>query len=207
MTLIETIALVATIITIISFLSGLSICLNIYRKGSTHEFSSIPFIAGVLCCTLWLRYGYMLSDETMIFVNTIGLSLQAFYLIWFYAFTIKRSQLNKQIGFLLSLLVLAYMVVESRSDPTYLAGLLACISSLVFCAAPLALVRDVVQSKSSEKLPFILIISSFMVTIMWFLYGLVIKDQFVSVTNGIGALINTVQLSLFVIYPNKAKTQ
>jgi len=207
MTTLETIALVATIITIISFLSGMSICLNIYRKGSTREFSAFPFIAGFLCCSLWLRYGYMLSDQTMIFVNTIGVSFQSLYLIWFYFFTAKRTQLNQQILVLLLFLTSAYFVVESRSEPTALAGLLACGASLVFCAAPLAMVRDVIQTKSSDKMPFPLIMSSFLVTIMWFLYGVAINDSYVWVTNGMGALINLVQLALFVIYPNKAKAQ
>ncbi|CAG2122282.1 unnamed protein product, partial [Medioppia subpectinata] len=148
----------------------------------------------------------MLSDETMIFVNTIGLSLQVLYLIWFYAFTGKRGPLNRQIGYLLVILASVSMVVESRSDPTYLAGLLACMASLLCCSAPLVGVGEVLRTKSSEKLPFVLIASSFVVSLMWLLYGLVINDQFVSVTNGIAVLISTVQLSLFVIYPTKAKT-
>ena len=119
---------------------------------------------------------------------------------------LNQRQLNRQIVILLSFLVLAYLVVESRSDPTYLTGLLACVASLVFCAAPLAQVRDVVNTKSSEKMPFPLIMSSFLVTVMWFLYGLLIRDQFVSVPNGIGAVISLIELSLFVIYPQTSKT-
>jgi solute carrier family 50 protein (sugar transporter) len=207
MNTLDIIAYIATVLTILSFLSGLSICLNIYRKGSTNEFSAFPFIAGVLCTTLWLRYGFILNDMTMIFVNSVGVVLQSLYLIWFYAFTLKRETLTKQIVLLLAFLVMAYIIGQSREDPKTLAGTLACISSLVFCGSPLASVSDVIKTKSTEKLPFLLILSSFLVTIMWFLYGFALNDAFIQVPNAIGALISGVQLYLFVIYPNEPKSR
>lgn len=91
------------------------------------------------------------------------------------------------------------------NGPVNLCGLLACVSSLVFTAAPLVLVADVIKSKSSEKLPFLLIISSFFVSISWFFYGFILKDAFIQVPNGIGTMISGVQLSLFVLYPSKTK--
>lgn len=91
------------------------------------------------------------------------------------------------------------------NGPVNLCGLLACASSLIFIAAPLVLVADVIKSKSSEKLPFLLIVSSFFVSISWFFYGFVLKDAFIQVPNGIGTMISGVQLSLFVLYPSKTK--
>ncbi len=102
---------------------------------------------------------------------------------------------------------MAYIIGQSREDPKTLAGTLACISSLVFCGSPLASVSDVIKTKSTEKLPFLLILSSFLVTIMWFLYGFALNDAFIQVPNAIGALISGVQLYLFVIYPNEPKSR
>ncbi len=102
---------------------------------------------------------------------------------------------------------MAYIMAETRDDPLTLTGSLACISSLVFCGAPLVSVSDVIRTKSTEKLPFLLILSSFLVTIMWFSYGFVLRDAFIQVPNGIGAIISGVQLCLFAIYPNKPKSR
>ncbi|OTF81930.1 hypothetical protein BLA29_012804, partial [Euroglyphus maynei] len=64
MALIEFVAQVATIFTLFSFLTGIGY--------------------------LWLRYGFMLDDPTMIFVNVIGFTLQSLYLFWFYIYTVPK---------------------------------------------------------------------------------------------------------------------
>ncbi len=122
-------------------------------------------------------------------------------------FVYNQKPLTKQIGLLLTFLVMAYIMAETRDDPLTLTGSLACISSLVFCGAPLVSVSDVIRTKSTEKLPFLLILSSFLVTIMWFSYGFILRDAFIQVPNGIGAIISGVQLCLFAIYPNKPKSR
>ena len=42
------------------------------RKGTTGEASGLPFIAGALNCSVWLKYGLLINDTPMTYVNTIG---------------------------------------------------------------------------------------------------------------------------------------
>lgn len=92
------------------------------------------------------------------------------------------------------------------TDPVNLVGILCCLCSLLFCASPLTLVSEVIRTKSTEKLPFGLIFSSFLVTLLWFLYGYLTDDGFIQFPNAIGALISGVQLILFIVYPSKRKS-
>src|SRR6218665_439359 len=108
---------------------------------------------------------------------------------------------------LLSLLSMTHFYTFVSSDPSALIGLAASASSLMFCASPLASVRQVFASRSTENLPFPLIVSSFMVSMLWLLYGTLIQNSFVQFPNACGALISGLQISLFFIFPSKSKTQ
>ena len=72
--------------------------------------------------------------------------------------------------------------------------------SVLYCAAPLASVVTVVRSRSTESLPFYLILATIAMTGSWTLYGFIIEDMFVILPNLLGCLIASGQLLLFVIY-------
>lgn len=83
------------------------------------------------------------------------------------------------------------------------AGYLCCIVTVVFFAAPLTMLMHVVRVRNSESLPFPLIASTFVVSLQWFVYGLLIDDTFVQVPNLLGCLLAGAQLALFVVYPSR----
>ncbi|XP_055602390.1 sugar transporter SWEET1 isoform X9 [Uranotaenia lowii] len=70
--LIDFLATSATISTVLQFLTGLLICRKYIRKKSTGDTSGLPFISGFLSCSLWLKYGLLSHEHTVIFVNIIG---------------------------------------------------------------------------------------------------------------------------------------
>ena len=72
--------------------------------------------------------------------------------------------------------------------------------SVLYCAAPLASVVTVVRSRSTESLPFYLILATIAMTGSWTLYGLIIEDMFVILPNFLGCLIASGQLLLFAVY-------
>ncbi|KAF7492051.1 Sugar transporter SWEET1 [Sarcoptes scabiei] len=200
---IELVGNVATILTIVSFLTGSTICRNIYRSGSTKDFTSLPFLMGTACSYLWLRYGFLLDDSTMIFINTIGLILQSFYLLWFYLFTTHKNRINRKLFLLAIFLTATHFHIRWSTSPDQLIGSLAALSSLFFCASPLPLVFESFRNKCTENLPFLLILSSFLVSFMWFIYGYLIDNAFVQIPNGLASIIAGVQLSLFLFFPSK----
>ena len=74
--------------------------------------------------------------------------------------------------------------------------------SVCYCAAPLASVLTVMKTRSTESLPFYLILATIAMTSSWSLYGLIIKDAFVIVPNTIGCIIAIGQFMLFSLYPS-----
>ena len=69
------------------------------RKGTTGEASGLPFVAGGLNCIIWLKYGLLIDDDVLKFVNTIGASLLVCYSLIFYNYTPNKSSALKQMIF------------------------------------------------------------------------------------------------------------
>lgn len=97
---------------------------------------------------------------------------------------------------------------------------------MCFFAAPLASLLHVIRAKNSESLPLPLIAMSFVVSLQWLIYGILISDSFIQVSrlprlaellrqwqifallfqipNFLGCILSLLQLGLFVIYPPRS---
>lgn len=131
------------------------------------------------------------------------------YTVIFYLFTIKKRETLKTVS--VSSISLAFVFLYSstqtdRTKATNVIGLIGICFSLFFFASPLANLKHVIRVKSSESLPFSMILSSFIVTLLWFIYGELISDPFIQIPNFIGCLLLVIQLLLFIIYPSKTSS-
>lgn len=203
----EFISWMALICTVLQFLTGIQICLTIRTKGSTVDISAFPFIVGVVSCSLWLKYGILLNDRTLMTVNTIGLCLQITYTLYYYCNTVQKGMLHRQLmvafGILFPILTYLKFWVPDLATMTSQAGLIACVAGVMFCASPLGGLAVVLKTKSTETLPFPLILSTLVVTVLWFLYGVLLHDYFIQIPNVLGACIAFLQLMLFVVFPSR----
>ncbi|CAG9860465.1 unnamed protein product [Phyllotreta striolata] len=201
-------ATTASVCTILQFLTGTLTCQKIVQNRSTGDISSFPFTSGYLSCSLWLRYGFLIDDSSIILVNTIGATLFFAYVVTFYWYTLNKTIIVRQFMCSFLLFIIIILHVHRGDDPatvrTHL-GLICSGVTIVFFAAPLASLLHVIRVKSTESLPYHLIFSSFIVSLQWLIYGFVLKDTYIQIPNLIGSLLSGFQLTLFLIYPNKAK--
>ncbi|XP_063227932.1 sugar transporter SWEET1-like isoform X2 [Bacillus rossius redtenbacheri] len=196
-------AFTASVSTILQFLTGVLICQKFVQKGSTGDASGFPFVSAFLSCSLWLRYGFLIHDNSIILVNTFGASLQLGYIITYYLYTVKKSVVTRQTIAACTFLVMVLMYTQYEADETaakQMLGLLCCFTTIVFFAAPLTVLAHVIRVKNAESLPYSLILANFLVSLQWFLYGVIINDTYIQVTNALGTFLSASQLSLFVIY-------
>lgn len=207
-TAVDIIGNLALVFTIINYASGVQICRKVYKKGNTNEASSLSFLAGILATFTWLQYGIHKEDSILIWVNAIGLLLQASFLACFYLYTKVKFNLHWKMFVLVSVLMAIHCevnyVVTTTVSALRILGVIGCAAALFFFASPLATVAQVVRTRSVESLPLPLIMSAFIVSTLWTLYGILCDDAFIYAPNLMGALITGCQLGLFLIYPSES---
>lgn len=194
----------ATICTIALFLTGIPTCRKILRKGNTSDTSSFPFLVMFSGCTLWLKYGLMKGDQTLILVNGVGSAVNLIFVGIYYTYTVQKALLHKQMLFACLLLfpILCYIKYWAANLDLALAklGLFCAVIGVLSYGAPLSAVREVVRRKSTECMAFPLSLANFVCAVLWVSYGNIIGDLFVKVPNVCGIILGAVQLSLFAVY-------
>ncbi|XP_036330589.1 sugar transporter SWEET1 [Rhagoletis pomonella] len=202
--LLETTAVVSTVL---QFLSGVIICRKYIQKKSTGESSGLPFICGFLSTSFWLRYGLLTGERSVALVNVIGIFLFLCYTMVYYVFSVNKKSYMRQFGFVLCILFGVWYYtdsIEADAEKIRVMGLICCIITVCFFAAPLTMLVHVIRMKNSESLPFPLIAMTFLVSVQWVIYGVIISDTFIQIPNFLGCLLSLLQLCLFVVYPPKS---
>ncbi|KAG8304899.1 Sugar transporter [Homalodisca vitripennis] len=182
------------------------VCRKFMKKGTTNEVSSFHFVAGFLSCGLWLNYGIMINDSSLILVNAVGAILFMCYILLFFSYTLRKTTVVKQVLWVVTVMVLVRMygawLGEVAQAKVHL-GYIACCTSLMFFGAPLANLAYVLRVKSAESLPFPMIVMTFIVSLQWLLYGIILENPIIQYPNIIGCVLSLLQLSLFVVFPGR----
>lgn len=91
-------------------------------------------------CSLWLRYGMLIGDLFIIFVNIFGTLLQICYILIYILYNVKRSTTIKQFTTAICLVSLIYLYSIYQKDKVLAerhVGFLSCSLTILFFASPL----------------------------------------------------------------------
>lgn len=195
----------ATVSTIGLFLTGISICRKVQKQGDTKDITMVPFIVTAANCALWLKYGLLRHDSTLIAVNSTGLLLELVYLAFYFAHTgiTTRRQVSKQI--LVSLVIFATIFIYASHyslHPDVAVGYVGSVTAMGVYASPLATVKEVLRHRSTEFMSFPLCAAGLVVSCEWFLYGTLIADNFITLPNFVGVMFAVFQMALFGKFPS-----
>ncbi|KAI8435370.1 hypothetical protein MSG28_003689 [Choristoneura fumiferana] len=154
-----------------------------------------------------LKYGFILRDDTMIRVNFFGIAISIVYLMIYFNYTTEKVKAWAQLGICgaFSAAVIGYVQMEDPKLVEARFGTILTAFMFYLIASPLFGLKEIIANKSTEGLPFPMILSGSVVTFMWLLYGIILKNNFIVLQNIVAFLLCTAQLSLFVIYPSKPK--
>lgn len=203
----ELVGNLAAIVTIGQMFSGSFMCWDIYKQGSTQGVGIMPFLGGVIMSVLNLKYGFILRDDTMILVNLVGLALNIIYVMIYFNYTSEKVKVWAQIGIsgAMSAALIAYAQMEDPELVENRFGSIITAFMFYLIASPLFGLKEIIKNQSTEGLPFPIIFSGTIVTFMWLLYGIILRNKFLVLQNVVAVVLCASQLSLFVIYPSKPK--
>ena len=77
---------------------------------------------------------------------------------------------------------------------------------LVYYAAPLTTVKEVILTRNSRSLYLPLAVANTVNGSAWFVYGIALSDPYLMAPNGVGALLGALQLVLIFAFPSKHDT-
>uniref|UniRef100_A0ACD5XKK9 Uncharacterized protein n=1 Tax=Avena sativa TaxID=4498 RepID=A0ACD5XKK9_AVESA len=210
--LVFAVGIVGNILSFLVILAPVPTFYRVYKRKSTESFQSVPYAMALLSAMLWLYYALLTKDLLLLTINVVGCVVESAYLAIYIsyapkkatAFTVKLVAIMN-VGLYGVMVAVLQLGVKDGESRVTIAGAIGSAFALAVFVAPLAIIRQVIRTKSVEFLPFWL---SFFLTIsavVWFFYGLLMKDFFVATPNVLGLLFGLAQMSLHLVYKNPKK--
>jgi solute carrier family 50 protein (sugar transporter) len=204
--------LLGNLISFMVFLAPLPTFYKIYKKKSTEGFQSIPYVVGLFSAMLWIYYALLKSNAMLLItINSVGCFVMTFYTCFFLYYAPKKIKIETaKVVVLMNVVGFGLIIVLSQFLATgimrvRIVGWICLIFSLCVFVAPLGIVRQVIRTKSVEYMPFLLSFFLTLSAIMWFFYGLLLKDFNIAIPNVLGFTFGILQMILYVMYKNAKK--
>jgi solute carrier family 50 protein (sugar transporter) len=159
------------------FLSGLNVIKKIKAEKRTGDLTPLPFISMYTNCAVWSMYGLMVSDFTVLAPNFSGLFLGIYLTKVFHDHNSGQPLTNLYLG---SAAIVggcaasaAFLPMEIASQIT---GYMGCAMAVFLMSSPLAVLKTVIQEKSTASLPFLTSVATFANASTW--TGFQVINQF-----------------------------
>lgn len=195
------------------FLAPLPTFYKIYKKKSAEGYQSVPYVVALFSAMLWIYYALLKSNATfLITINSFGCVIETLYILLFifYAPTKLRFQTAKVLLLLnvlgFGLMLALTMVLAKGEKRLKVLGWICLVFNLSVFAAPLFIMGKVIKTKSVEYMPFALSFFLTLNAVMWFFYGLLLKDYYIALPNVVGFVFGIIQMILYVIFKNAKPT-
>ncbi|KAH0464501.1 hypothetical protein IEQ34_007287 [Dendrobium chrysotoxum] len=195
------------------FVSPIPTFRRIVRNQSTEQFSGLPYLYSLLNCLICFWYGLPIVSYGVILVatvNSIGAIFQLVYVSLFIIFADNAKKL-KMCGMLIGVFAifglitfLSLQMFDHQSRQIFV-GYINVASLISMFASPLFIINLVIKTKSVEFMPFHLSLATFLMSISFFSYGMLLRDFFIYIPNGIGSVLGIIQLVLYGHYREKSR--
>lgn len=200
--------LLGNIVSFLCFLAPLPTFYRIYKKKNTEGFQSLPYIAALFSAMLWLFYAYEKTGETLLItINAFGCVIETIYLAFYITYCPKKARMSTlrlilllNFGGFCAIVLLTHLLAKGATSRVKLLGWICVVFATSVFAAPLSIIRVVIKTKSVEFLPFPLSLLLTVSAVMWLMYGLALKDIYVTLPNVVGLSFGIAQMILYAMY-------
>eukprot|EP01060_Flectonema_neradi_P039527 TRINITY_DN8736_c0_g1_i1.p1 TRINITY_DN8736_c0_g1~~TRINITY_DN8736_c0_g1_i1.p1 ORF type:complete len:260 (+),score=45.07 TRINITY_DN8736_c0_g1_i1:19-798(+) len=181
------------------FFSPLATMRSIREKRSTGDLPMLPYTMMACNGFLWMCYGGLVGDTTVIAANVSALCLGLFYCTVFLKH--RSPTANIQTPLLLAGTAAAAVASMVTLLPHQAAidavGMTGCGVVVAMFGGPLQSIKKVIAEKSTASLPFPMAVATCANCLAWALYGMLVADPYIYLPNMLGLLSGITQLALF----------
>jgi solute carrier family 50 protein (sugar transporter) len=197
------IQLVAIVATIGQYLSPYPIIKRIVRQNTTGNFSRLPYLANFVNACVATFYGFHVRNTFLMMLNSFGITVSAGFLFTYQQYSpLKTRVLLEMLMYTIIILGMCFATaVLEHHHGRVLLGTVQNFATVAGFVSPLSTLRVVFEHRSSESIPFILVVMNALSSLSWFAYGVILNDWFLEIPNFLGMVLSAYQLSLFVRFP------
>ncbi|KAG4999571.1 hypothetical protein AAZX31_08G074800 [Glycine max] len=202
--------MLGNVISFMVYLAPLPTFYRIYKKKSTEGFQSLPYLVALFSSMLWLYYASLKpADATLLItINSLGCVIEIVYIVMFTIYATKDARnltvklfMVMNVGSFALIFLVTYFAIHGSLRVQVVGWVCVSIAVGVF-AAPLSIVAQVIRTKNVEFMPFNLSLFLTLSAVMWFFYGLLLKDICIAIPNILGFTLGLLQMLLYAIYRN-----
>ncbi|XP_015074696.1 bidirectional sugar transporter N3-like [Solanum pennellii] len=197
------------VISILVFLAPVPAFRRICKEKSTMGYQSVPYVVALFSSMLWMYYAFIKKNAILLVsINSFGCIVETIYITIFILYASKEARrqtvqlLVLLIGGLYTLIFLITLFPLNGVLRVQVVGWICVTVAVGVFAAPLSIVFQVVRTKTVEFMPFTLSFFLTLSAIMWFGYGLLLKDLCIALPNVLGFFLGMIQMLLYGIYRN-----
>lgn len=183
--------------------------LNIRKSKALGAFNPLPLVAMWANCVGWLVYSFLIKDLYVLASNEPGLVLATFMTITCYGFADDKARDTMMGSLLFFSLLLSVSGAAicfwglTHAQAVSFWGFVTVGILLIFYAAPLSSVAEVLSTRSSAALNEPLAAMAIVNGSLWATYGWAVADPFIWGPNAVGAVFGVFQVALCKTYPSK----
>lgn len=196
-------------ISICVFLAPVPTMIRICKEKSTMGYQSVPYVVSLFSAMLWLYYALLKQTFLLITINTIGIVIETVYIFIYVLYAAKeaRKQATKlvatlNVGIFSAIFLITYFAFKDHGLRLSVVGWICVGFAVSVFASPLSIVFQVIRTRSVEFMPFTLSFALTISAVLWFSYGLLLKDMCVTIPNILGFILGVLQMLLYGIYRN-----
>ncbi|CAH2043779.1 unnamed protein product [Thlaspi arvense] len=203
------VGIIGNVISFGLFCAPIPTMVKIWKMKSVSEFKPDPYVATVLNCMMWTFYGlpFVQPDSLLVItINGTGLFMELVYVTIFFVFASSSVRKKITIAMVVEVIFMAVVIfctlyfLHTTKQRSMLIGILCIVFNIIMYAAPLTVMKRVIQTKSVKYMPFFLSLANFMNGVVWVIYACLKFDPYILIPNGLGSLSGIIQLLLYVTY-------
>ncbi|XP_074316525.1 bidirectional sugar transporter N3-like [Silene latifolia] len=199
--------ILGNVISFMVFLAPLPTFIRIYKKKSTEGFQSFPYVVAIFSAMLWIYYALLKGNSLLLItVNVAGVIIETMYIVVFITYATRAAKISTlklllfgNFGGFSSIVLLCHYLAKGEAQVQVFGWICVAFSVSVF-AAPLSVMRLVIRTKSVEYMPFNLSLCLTLTATIWFMYGFVQKDLYITLPNVFGFVFGVAQMILYGFY-------
>ncbi|XP_047327431.1 bidirectional sugar transporter NEC1-like [Impatiens glandulifera] len=204
--------LLGNIISFFVFLSPIPTFYTIWKKKSAEGYQCLPYVVALFSAMLLMYYAFVKVGDAilLITINSFGIFIETIYITMYFYYATKKIKIKTMMTVVImfcayGVILASTLVFTKGAMRERVVGWACLIFSISVFVAPMFILKKVIKTRSVEFMPFSLSLSLTVNAVMWFFYGLLIKDMNIAVPNVLGFVFGLIQMTLYWMYKDGKK--